>query len=160
MNEIERIVLLLEQSFEGTAYYGPSLLEALEGVTEGIALLKPPWSAHSIWELVRHVTAELNYAGDVIAGTAGPWVEGKTTWPAVTLTTDAAWQETIRDLKQANRALIRTVRELDDDILEENPIRVKGPFYLMLHGTIQHNVFHAGQISLLAGQSRLAKEAG
>jgi hypothetical protein len=157
MNEIERIARLLEQTFGGSAYYGPSVLGALEGVTAEIALLKPRWSAHSIWELVVHLTAELEYARDVIAGTAGPWVEGETTWPAVTETSGAAWQKAIQDLKKANRALVCAVKQLDDAILDEKPIRVQGPFYLMLHGTIQHNVYHAGQISLLTGQITLTE---
>jgi hypothetical protein len=42
--------------------------------------------------------------------------------------------------------------QLDDAILDQQPIRVRGPFYLMLHGTIQHTVYRAGQISLLRGQ--------
>lgn len=106
-----------------------------------------------------HLTAELNYARDVIAGTAGQWVEGETTWPAVTETSDAAWQQAIQDLKKANRALVRAVKELDDTILDKQPIRVRGPFYVMLHGTMQHSIFHAGQISLLTGQMTLT-EAG
>lgn len=159
MSEIERIVRLLEQTFQGRAYYGPSVLGSLKGITAEAALLKPRWSAHSIWELVAHVTAELNYAHDVIAGTAGPWVEGKTTWSAVSKTSDAAWRQAVQDLKKANRALARAVKQLDDAILDKKPIRVRGPFYLMLHGTIQHNVYHAGQISLLAGQmTRAARE--
>lgn len=52
MSEIEHIAHLLEQTFEGKAYYGPSVLGTLEGVTAKIALLKPCWSAHSIWELL------------------------------------------------------------------------------------------------------------
>ena len=29
------------------------------------------------------------------------------------------------------------------------PSVVSGPFYVTLHGTIQHGVYHAGQIALL-----------
>lgn len=152
MSEIARITRLLEQIFEGKPYYGPSVLGALENVTADVAARKPRWSAHSIWDLVAHLTAELDYARAVIEGTAGPWVEGETTWPAITETSDAAWQKAIQDLEKANRALVRAVKQLDDTILDEKPIRVRGPFYSMLHGTIQHNVYHAGQISLLTGQ--------
>ena len=42
---------------------------------------------------------------------------------------------------------------MDDTDLEQQPVRVRGPFYIMLHGTMQHSIFHAGQISLLTGQS-------
>ena len=159
MSEIARIARLLEQTFEGKPYYGPSVLGALENVTADVAAQRPRWSAHSIWDLVVHLTAELDYARAVIEGTAGPWVEGETTWPTITDTSEAAWTEAIKDLVRANRGLVCAVKQLDDNILEKKPIRVRGPFYLMLHGTMQHNIYHAGQISLLTGQVALT-EAG
>jgi hypothetical protein len=155
VSEIARIALLLEQTFEGKPYYGPSVLGTLEQVTADAALRKPRWSAHSIWEIVVHLTAELNYAHGVIEGTAGPWVEGETTWPAVTNTSETEWKRANQELKKANRALVHAVKGLDDAILDQQPVRVRGPFYVTLHGTIQHNVYHSGQISLLTGQMAL-----
>jgi hypothetical protein len=151
MNEIDRIASLMEQIFEGDPYYGPSVMGTLEGVTAVLAVQKPPWSAHSIWELVSHLTAELNYAREVINGTAGPWVEGETTWPAITDNSEIAWQRAIKELKNANRELVHIVKQLDDSILDQQPAQVRGPYYLMLHGAMQHNIFHSGQISLLGG---------
>jgi hypothetical protein len=159
VSEVPRIARLLEQTFEGKPYYGPSVLGALENVTADVAARRPRWSAHSIWDLVAHLTAELDYARAIVEGTAGPWVEGETTWPDITDTSEAAWKEAIKDLVNANRELVCAVKQLDDNILDKKPIHVRGPFYLMLHGTLQHNIYHAGQISLLTGQMTLA-EAG
>ena len=155
MGEIARIARLLEQTFEGKPYYGPSVLGALENVTADIALQRPLWSAHSIWDIVAHLTAELSYACEVVEGTALPYGN---TWPAITDKSEPAWEAAIADLKRANRALLRAVKNLDDDVLEKKPIRVRGPFYVMLHGTMQHSIYHAGQISLLTGQMTLRKE--
>lgn len=156
MSEIARIARLLEQTFEGKPYYGLSVLGALAPVTADLAIRKPHGSVHSIWALVTHLTAELKYARTVIEGTAGPWIAGQTTWPPITDTSETAWQQTIQDLQQANRGLVRAVEQLDDAMLDQNPIRVQGPFYVMLHGTLQHNVYHAGQISLLTRQLTLS----
>lgn len=158
MREIGRIARLLEETFEGKPYYGPSVLGALENVTADIATLRPRWSAHSIWDIVAHLAAELNYARDIIEGTAGPWIDGETTWPAVSDTSEAAWQQAIRALRKANRALVRAVKQLDDSVLSKKPIRVRGPFHVMLHGTLQHNIYHAGQISLLTVQMNQRKK--
>ena len=152
MSEIARIVHLLEETFEGEPYHGPSVVGALENVTAEVASQVPPWSAHSIWDLVAHLTAELDYARKVIEGTAGSWIEGETTWPEIRDTSEAAWREAIAHLIAANRELVRAVKQLDDSILDERPIRVRGPYYTMLHGTMQHSIYHSGQISLLAGQ--------
>lgn len=157
MSEIERIAGLLAETVEGGPYYGPSILSILKNVTAGIAGQRPAWSAHSIWDLVAHLTAELDYAREVLEGTAGPWIEGVTTWPAVTDRSEAAWDRAVKDLAEANRALVRAVKKLDDADLDRKPIRVRGPFYVMLHGTLQHSVFHAGQISLLTGQMSLGE---
>jgi hypothetical protein len=155
MSETERIAGLLTETVAGGPYYGPSILSMLENVTADMAAQKPPWSAHTIWDLVAHLTAELDYAREVLDHTAGPWIEGVTTWPAVTDLSESAWEEAVRGLGKANRALVEAVKQLDDAILDRKPIRVRGPFYVMLHGTLQHNVFHAGQISLLTGQMTL-----
>jgi hypothetical protein len=120
--EITRIARLLEETFEGAPYYGPSIVGTLAHVTADVATRKPLWSAHSIWELVAHLTAELDYARAVIEGTAGPWVEGETTWPAITDTSGAAWQKAVQDLTRVNRAFVRAVERLDDAILDQQPI--------------------------------------
>ncbi len=151
MGEIKRIASLLKQTFEGQPYYGPSVLGALEGVTAEIAIRKPRWSAHSIWSIVTHLTAELLYAREVIEGTAAPY-DGKT-WPETVDISETAWQYAVKELKRANRALVRAIQRLDDKVLDEKPIHVRGPYYLMLHGTMQHSIYHAGQISLLAGEA-------
>jgi len=151
MSEIERIARLLEETLAGQPYHGPSVLGALENVTADVASRKPPWSAHTIWDIVAHLTAELIYARQVLEGAAEPW-DTTLTWPAVTDTSPAAWERTLQDLRQANQALVLAVEGLDDAVLDRQPIRVRGPFYVMLHGTIHHNVHHAGQLSLLRGQ--------
>lgn len=150
VSEIERIADLLEQTFEGKPYYGPSVLDALKDVTAKIAIRKPCRSTHCIWSLVAHLTAELRYARAVLEGTADPWIEGETTWPEIPNTSEVAWQQAVEDLKEANRALVRAVQQLDDTVLDQNLTRVQRPYYVMLHGTIQHNVYHAGQMSLMA----------
>jgi len=151
MREVERIAGMLQQTLEGRPYYGLSVLAALDGVTAEVALRRPPWSSHCIWDIVLHLTAELTYAAQVLAGTAPRY--GKT-WPEITDTSEAAWLAALADLKRANRVLVAAVRELDDGVLDQRPARVRGPYYFMLHGTVQHNAYHAGQISLLAGGIR------
>lgn len=152
MSEIARIARLLERGFEGKAYFGPSVLTALDGITGELATRKTCPAVHNIWELVAHLTAELNYAHGVIEGTARLWIEGQTTWPAITDISEAAWRQAVEDLIQANRRLVTAISELDDAILDQSATVVGVPFYVMLHGIVQHNVYHAGQISLLKRQ--------
>ncbi len=150
MRETERIANLLEQTFEGKAYYGSSVLKALDGVTAALAVRKAKNFNNTIWEIVVHITLELKFHRQVLEGTAEKWVAGETTWQASgAQVTEAAWRQTLDELKAANRALVEAVRQLDDEILEKQAEKVSGNFYRMLNGVMQHGIFHAGQILVL-----------
>lgn len=152
MGETDRIARLLEEVITGSPYYGPSTLVALQGIDAEMARQKPAWSAHCIWDLVDHMRAELSYALAVLENRAEPWAAGQTTWPIRADFSEAAWQQSIGDLKRAKQLLVQAIRRLDDSILDQRPHRVRGPYYRMLHGTLQHAIYHTGQISLLTGQ--------
>jgi uncharacterized damage-inducible protein DinB len=148
MSETTRISALFESSFAGQPYYGPSLLSVLEHVAVHLAA-KPQTPAHSIWELVAHITAEMDYTSEAIEGTAGAWVEGQTTWPKLADTSEAAWQQMIADLRHAYRRLTNLITTLDDEALRRTAAPIDRSIYVLLHGVLQHNVYHTGQISLM-----------
>jgi hypothetical protein len=152
MREVERIAQLLELTFDGQAYHGPSVRRALRDVDVGIAARRPEGGVHTIWELVSHMTSELRHACALLEGNAEPWVEGRTTWPAPPASSAAAWAQAQSDLGDANRALVGAVKRLDDAVLGEELLQMHRTYYVMLHGIIQHNVYHAGQISVLKRQ--------
>lgn len=154
MSEIARIAALLERTFGAKAYHGPSLLQALAPVTAALASRHPHGpQVHTIWELVTHLAAEMRYAGRLLDGSAEPWVEGETTWPATTTTDDDAWQAAMSDLREAHGGLLAQVRLMDDAMLDRVAAAIRLPLHVVLHGTIHHNVYHAGQIALLVRQS-------
>ena len=160
MGEVQRILNLIVQSYDGNPYHGPSLFGALEGVSAEQAFQRAAWSAHCIGELVHHLAAEWRYACAVLAGTAGPWVAGVTTWPPECDPSPDGWRAALRELAEAHQALLAAVGDLDDRLLEQNPPQVRGPYYAMLHGTLHHTIFHTGQISLLAGTRTIGQETG
>lgn len=154
MSEVARIAALLERTFGAEAYHGPSLLQALAPVTADLASRRPCGAhVHTIWELVTHLAAEMRYAGRLLDGSVERWVEGETTRPAVTKTGDDAWQDTMSDLGEAHRGLLALVEQLDDAMLGRTAAPIRRPLHVVLHGTIHHNVYHAGQIALLVRQS-------
>jgi len=149
MSETERIARLIKQTFEGKAYYGNSVLETIEGVTAEIAAQKSKDGGNSIWEIVVHLTLELVYHRRIIEGTAEKWIAGETTRREDEERSETTWRQAIDGLKAANRALIQAIKELDDDILDKQSIKVSGSYYRMLHGVMQHGIYHSGQISIL-----------
>jgi len=67
MTEIERILDQLKRAYEGNAWHGPSVREALNGVTPEQAAAHPLSGAHSIWEFAhrRHERSRLGTGEDL-----------------------------------------------------------------------------------------------
>jgi uncharacterized damage-inducible protein DinB len=155
MTETRRIADQLERANGGDAWHGPSLKETLDGVTAAQAAARPVAGAHSIWELVLHVAA---WEGAVRAriedGTLAQPAEGD--WPEVTDTSEAAWQRALALLEERHAALLEAINKLDDDQLSrrlgeerDKPLGSGVSVYATLHGAVQPNLYHAGQIALL-----------
>jgi uncharacterized damage-inducible protein DinB len=149
MTETHRINSQLKRAQEGQAWHGPSLRELLDGVTAEQAAAKPVPNAHSVWELVNHIIAWEQIAKRRLEGAEETAIPDEVNFPPVTDTSDAAWQSTLRSLEASNRRLRESVRKIDDLKLEELTPGTAYSIYFLLHGVIQHDLYHAGQIALL-----------
>ena len=153
MPETTRIADLLQRSFTGQAWHGPALLELLRGVTAWQAAAKPVKTAHSVWELLLHITAWENAACEWMAGEAPVLPELFETpaldWPAVPKATAATWKKAVQEAVRTHDRLLKLVGKLDDCRLTEIVPGRRYSLYFLLHGLAQHNLYHAGQIALL-----------
>ena len=148
MSEIKRIEDQLRRSFEGEAWPGPSVWEALENVTAPQATAKPLAHAHSIWEIVNHLTVWQREVIRRLEG-IGRILTDEEDWPPVDNTTDEAWQSTLTALKQSYAELSRALSQISESRLDEPILPEYSSVYVTIHGLVQHNLYHAGQIALL-----------
>jgi uncharacterized damage-inducible protein DinB len=148
MDEIKRIDDQLRRAFEGHAWHGPSLRELLADVTAEQATARSVSGAHSIWEIALHIAA---WHEGVRRRVEGGRVElsPEEDWPPVASTSEAAWQDALAVLERTHTDLRRTVSRLADARLQEMVAGKDHSVYVMLHGLIQHDLYHAGQIALL-----------
>jgi uncharacterized damage-inducible protein DinB len=147
--EVERIETQLRLSFEGAAWHGPSVLESLDGVSAEAACQHPIAGAHSIWELVLHLSSDYRLVLRRLHDDERP-LTAEEGWPSVGEPTPAAWQEAIRALRELNGELRRAVLDFDTERLDE-PLVAEPPYtaYTQFIGITQHGLYHAGQIVLL-----------
>jgi uncharacterized damage-inducible protein DinB len=148
MSEVNRIVDQVKRAFEGEAWHGPSVLEVIEGITSRQAVARPLAGAHSIWELVLHIAA---WEGAILRRLSGDRAQLPTEedWPPIAETDDDAWERTRDMLKQGHLELRSAIADLDDARLDQPIIEGMSSVYVQLHGVIQHDLYHAGQIALL-----------
>lgn len=148
IDEKSRIADQLKRAFEGDAWHGPAVLEVLEGVSARTAARKPLAGAHSIWELVLHIAAWDGAIGRRMEGQALQ-LSDEQDFPPVKDTSDSAWRNTVQTLKQRHAELIQGVLAMPDHRLTSQVPGKDYDFYHMLHGAVQHELYHAGQIALL-----------
>ena len=148
MTEINRIVDQMDRALNGEAWHGPHLEELLHGVSAQQASAHPVKAAHSIWELANHIAAWNFILATRAKGTA-VHVTPEQDWPPVTDTSAASWKKALENMRQA-RAQLRAATLLLKDVELENIAPGKDhSLYVMLHGGVQHDLYHAGQIAVL-----------
>jgi uncharacterized damage-inducible protein DinB len=155
--ELERLEEQLRLSFEGEAWHGPSVLDALDGVTADVASAHPIAGAHSIWELVLHLTGTYRLVLRRLKGDARP-LRADEDWPDIPSPTETNWRAAVEELGRVNAQLRRVVSNFRYDRLDE-PIVEQPPYsaYVQFIGTTQHDLYHAGQIVLLKRAAQSAR---
>ena len=146
--EVERIQEELQRAFEGEAWHGPAVLELLRDVTAQQAAARPIAGVHSIWELVLHIAAWESAGRRRLEGDRAQ-LPDEENFPPVNDTSEAAWQQTVEELKNGHRKLYDAIAGLDESRLDEPILDGMRSVYITLHGVIQHDLYHAGQIALL-----------
>jgi uncharacterized damage-inducible protein DinB len=151
MSESARLADQIRRAFEGDAWHGDSILEILAGVDAKVAAAHPIKNAHSIWELVLHITA---WDGAVLRRSEGMAenVSDKENFPPVTDSSEAAWRKAVEQLKTTYEQLVKAVAAFPDSRLQEQVPGKKEKYHTFFYnfsGIVQHELYHAGQIALL-----------
>jgi uncharacterized damage-inducible protein DinB len=150
MTEIERILDQLKRAYEGEAWHGPSVREAIAGVTAVQAHARPLANGHSIWELVHHIAVWEDVGRRRLEGDrAAIEISGPEDWSPADDHTEAAWEQAQAALDRGHRALVETISRLPESRLDEPILAGMSTVYVTLHGVIQHDLYHAGQIAIL-----------
>ncbi len=153
--ETTRLSDQLERTWKGDAWHGPTLSELTSGLTATQAATPHLEDAHSIWEIVLHLTGWMREVDRRMAGGEPGEPQGGD-WPDIGTVTEERWQAARDDLGRTVGELASRIRSFSDERLGERVGKQRDPamgtgqtYYVMLHGVVQHNLYHGGQIALL-----------
>ena len=150
MSEIERILDQLKRAYEGNAWHGPSVKEVLAGVTAEQAHARPVKNGHTIYELVRHIAVWEDVGRRRLEGDpAEVPISSPEDWPPGDDTSEAAWEQAKGALDNGHQSLVDAIKRVDESRLDKPILAGKSSVYVTLHGVIQHDLYHAGQIAIL-----------
>ena len=147
--EPARIDDQLRRAYDGDCWHGPPLRAVLKGVTAATAAATHPPLTHSPWAMVNHLAVWIEVVILRITERRAILTPDAGDFPPVTDTSDAAWAASLAALDRQHHALLALVGRLDAAALEAGVPGKPYPVAVMLHGTVQHYAYHAGQIALL-----------
>lgn len=147
MGELTRIVDQISRAFNGEAWHGKPLMTVLAEVPAERAIAPPALGPHRIGTLAGHILAWQRVVLRRLAGEVVEDLPPEENWP--TISTKCEWEGLQQELSATHAELIAAIRQLSESQLDR-PVPGKDySVYVMLHGLIQHTLYHTGQIALL-----------
>jgi uncharacterized damage-inducible protein DinB len=148
MSEVDRILNQYDRAMSGDAWHGDPVWKILDGITAKQAATPADSNVHCIWELVSHMTfweTEVCRRLKLLP----PRPPDELNFPPVGEVTAENWNRTLEEFRRSNRDLRDTISQLEDSQLDQPLPARKRSAYVEVHGVIQHNLYHAGQIAVL-----------
>ncbi len=153
------VALLLDEAFSRAAWHGPNLLGSLRGIALDELLYRPRKDGHNAWELAVHCAYwKCAVRNHLLAGKRNTFpLEGSNFFRRGKGLTLADWKKDLALLQAQHRALRAAILGLDPRTYDHRVQRSRHTVRRMALGIAAHDIYHAGQISLLkrmAGRSR------
>lgn len=154
---IDRIIQLLNAGFHGSAWHGPSVLEAVKSITPKEASFKTP-TVHTAAELIYHITSWRIFGLKKLQGDPDYLIDDEKINFGPAAKVDQFELETLlMELSLSHDELIKELLKKDDDFLNEIVPGTEYTYYTLIHGIIQHDIYHTGQIILLKKMANASK---
>lgn len=150
VNESQRIADAYRQATIKGAWYGPSLAELLAKISPEVAATPPIPGANSISALLQHLLLWNERVRATSASSPLPRWEPEKEWAEPSI----PWTELVARWNRSRDLLEDWLRNFP---AEDLPKLVPGrtyPYETMLHGIVQHSIWHSGQIAMILSMLR------
>lgn len=145
---VERIADLMNAGFHGSAWHGPSVLESVKKITPKEASFKTS-SVHTIAELIYHITSWKLFALKKLQGDEQYEISEEKNFGPHDKVDEFELETLLMELSLSHDELLAELSKKDDDFLTEIVPGTEYNYYTLIHGVIQHDLYHTGQIILL-----------
>ncbi|OWY25931.1 DinB family protein [Sphingobacteriales bacterium UPWRP_1] len=154
MNEIQNLIALLKNNFNGQMWYGNNFTHVLSNITPDTAFTRPFTNAHNIAELLAHLLAWRTFAIQQLKGNTGFTIEidSEQDWPVYNQSNAAVWQQLTEALQHSQSELETLLSNANNELLQQTVPGTEFNFYILLHGVLHHDVYHLAQIALVKKQ--------
>jgi uncharacterized damage-inducible protein DinB len=141
----------LHQVYDGQPWHGSSIIDVLKGIDADVAARRSIPQAHTIWEIVLHMTGWMREVASRVRGAAAK--SPPEDWPAARFGGgEPAWKAAKDDLAAAQKEMEAAVAALQAGDLVRWIENHEGSSYTVgtvIRGLLQHHTYHEGQIAIL-----------
>lgn len=146
--ETRRIAEQLRWAFDGPTWTGVTVADIVRRTSAEHAARAPGVGVNSVWQLLLHIGCWVEVTRIRLSGRAHAPTAAEN-MPMVTDRSEAAWRAAWAGVEASYRALAAEIERFPADRLGAPVAGKDYDNYHMLHGVIQHTLYHAGQMALL-----------
>ncbi|MBS7233092.1 DinB family protein [Flavobacterium psychroterrae] len=148
MSESKRISNLYQSIYNGNPWLEVNLTNTLENVTAEQAYRKINPNLNTIWEIVNHL---IQWRRNILRRVEGEVVNppDHNYFVPVLDPSEAAWEQSLQNLAKSQESWNVFFEDFNDADLEKIYVNNEHTYYEHIHGIIQHDVYHLGQIVIL-----------
>ncbi|GAB3663249.1 hypothetical protein GCM10028791_38590 [Echinicola sediminis] len=151
---------LLNSVFDGDPWYGDAVMKKLRHIPFTIINSTPIQGTNTIAKLVKHLVNWRFLAIEVLNGnsTYKIHLNSQDDWPDLQLTSIDQWHGLLSELSRTQERLIGLLDRFSDELLDQKAAGREYTNQYLIEGIIQHDIYHLGQIALVAKQARTMAE--
>ena len=148
MTETQRIKGLFDDLYQGNPWLDVTLVDTLSNISAEAAA-KKSGDVNSIWEITNHL---ISWRENVLRRVNGEVMvtPSHNYFVPVNETSDKAWATTLENLAASQKKWTDFLQNLPDTALSDTYPSNGHTHYEHIHGIIQHDAYHLGQIVLIA----------
>ena len=150
MDQAQRIADSYRAATVKGAWYGPSLAELLAQISPELATTRPVPGSHSISEVLQHLLLWNERIRNTSESHPLPRWQPEKEWAEPPI----PWNELVSRWRQSREFLEERIRNFPiEDLAKQVPGRTY-PYETMFHGTVEHTIYHSGQIAMVLSMLR------
>src|ERR1051326_7261140 len=146
--EIDYIITTLHSVLDGEPWFGRSVMSILQEIDPAVVYKKPNANSHSLVELLYHMNTWAEFTLKRLEKVEEKDLARieKLDWREID-PIDHTWEKGVAQFKVTHDLIIELLGTKDDKFLSGKVDYREYNFKFLLHGIIQHDIYHIGQIA-------------
>ena len=149
MKEADRIKKLFEDLYNGNPWLDVTIMDTLKNISAKHAAKKIFPDRNSIWQIVNHITS---WRENVLLRVQGNEVSASNNnyFSDIEDTSETAWEKALERLENSQKQWTEFLKIFNESQFDTIYPPNRMTYYEHIHGILQHDAYHLGQIVLLS----------